>query len=142
MSARNFDTDEEQVRQILEQWALATRENLQDAILKNHAPDVVIYDVLPPMKYDSAEAYRRSWGDWQPETEGEGRFDLEDLSVVAGADVAFAYGFVHCGGTLPNGKTFEDLVRATFCLRRCGRSWWIEHQHISKPFGQKSSHQS
>jgi hypothetical protein len=42
------------------------RKNLQDDILRNHATDAVIYDVLPPMKYDGTEAYRRSWGDWQP----------------------------------------------------------------------------
>jgi len=56
---------QEQVREILEQWAKATRTNLRNEILKNHAPDVVIYDVLPPMKYEGADAYRRSWDDWQ-----------------------------------------------------------------------------
>jgi ketosteroid isomerase-like protein len=125
---------QEQVREILEQWAKATRTNLHDEILKNHAPDVVIYDVLPPMKYEGTDAYRRSWDDWQPDTQGEGQFDLQDLSVVAGTDVAFAHCFIRCGGALPDGKTFEDLVRATFCLKKTGEAWRIEHQHISKPF--------
>jgi ketosteroid isomerase-like protein len=135
MNTRSIsNTDQEQVRQILEQWAKATRTNLRDEILKNHAPDVVIYDVLPPMKYEGADAYRRSWDDWQPDTQGEGQFDLQDLSIVAGADVAFAHCFIRCGGALPDGKTFEDLVRATFCLKKTGEAWRIEHQHISKPF--------
>jgi ketosteroid isomerase-like protein len=125
---------QEQVREILEQWAKATRKNLRDEILKHHAPDVVIYDVLPPMKYEGADAYRRSWDDWQPDTQGEGQFDLQDLSIVAGVDVAFAHCFIRCGGALPDGKTFEDLVRATFCLKKTGEAWRIEHQHISKPF--------
>jgi ketosteroid isomerase-like protein len=136
MSVISTNTDQEQVRQILEQWASATRKNLQDDILINHAPNAVIYDVLPPMKYDGIETYRRSWGEWQPETQGEGRFDLQDLSIASGADVSFAHCFIKCGGTLPNGKTFEDLVRATFCLRKTDGKWRIEHQHISKPFGQ------
>jgi ketosteroid isomerase-like protein len=136
MSIRNNDTAQEQVRQILERWALNTRKNLADDILTNHAPDVVIYDVLPPMKYEGTEAYRRSWGDWQPETQADGHFDLQNLCVVAGVDVAFAHCFIQCGGTFRNGKTFEDLVRATFCLRKTGGTWRIEHQHISKPFGQ------
>jgi ketosteroid isomerase-like protein len=134
MNASSANTNSGQVRLLLEQWAQATRENLQDDILRNHAPEAVIYDVLPPMKYDGTEAYRRSWGDWQPDTQGEGSFDLLDLSIVAGTDVAFAHCFIRCGGTLPNGKTFEDLVRATFCLRKTGGAWRIEHQHISKPF--------
>jgi ketosteroid isomerase-like protein len=137
MSTSSNNAEQEQVHQILEQWARATRKNLQEDILKNHAPDAVIFDVLPPMKYDGTAAYRSSWDEWQPETQGEGRFELQNLSITAGADVAFAYCFIQCGGTLPNGKTFEDLVRATFCLRKTGTTWLIEHQHISKPFGQR-----
>ena len=64
-------TDDNQVRQLLALWALATREGRLDQVLEHHAPDVIIYDVPPPMKYESAAAYRRSWGDWQPNTQGK-----------------------------------------------------------------------
>jgi ketosteroid isomerase-like protein len=126
-------TDEVQVRLVLQQWATATRKGRRDHVLANHLPDVLIYDVLAPMKYEGAAAYRQSWDDWQPDTQGEGQFDLQDLSVTAGADLAFAHCFIKCGGTLPNGKKFEDLVRATFCLRKESGSWKVAHQHISKP---------
>ena len=49
---------ETQVRAVLENWAKATRQNHQDEILKNHVPDLVIFDVLPPMKYENTESYR------------------------------------------------------------------------------------
>lgn len=126
-------TDEEQVRLVLQRWAATTRKGQHDDVLANHSPDVLIYDVLAPMKYEGAAAYRQSWDEWQPATQGEGQFELEDLSVTAGADVAFAHCFIRCGGVLPNGKTFEDLVRATFCLRKVSGSWKVAHQHISKP---------
>ncbi len=126
-------TDEAQVRDLLQQWAAATRNGQRDDVLANHLPDVLIYDVLAPMKCQGAAAYRQSWDEWQPDTQDAGQFGLEDLSVTAGADVAFAHCFIRCGGTLPNGKTFEDLVRATFCLRKESGSWKVAHQHISKP---------
>ena len=125
---------EKQIRAVLDAWAKATRQNRNDDILKNHVPALVIFDVLPPMKYESAESYRRSWDDWQPETKEEGEFDLENLSVTAGTDVAFAHCFIRCGGTLPNGRSFQDLVRATFCLRKIDGAWMVSHQRISKPF--------
>ncbi len=127
------NTAETQVRAVLEDWAKATRQNRQDEILKNHVPDLVIFDVLPPMKYESAESYRQSWGDWQPETQGEGQFDLENLSITASTDLAFAHCFIRCGGTMPDGRTFQDLVRATFCLKKIDGAWKILHQHGSKP---------
>ena len=126
-------SDEAQIRSVLDDWAKATRENRTDDVLKNHASDLVIFDVLPPMKYESAEAYRRSWGDWQPETQSDGQFDLEDLSVTAGTDVGFAHCFIRCGGTTPDGRMFEDLVRATFCLQKRDGFWKVAHQHVSKP---------
>lgn len=126
-------SDEAQVRLVLQRWAATTRKGQHDEVLANHCPDVLIYDVLAPMKYEGAAAYRQSWDEWQPATQGEGQFELEDLSVTAGADVAFAHCFIRCGGVLPNGKMFEDLVRATFCLRKVSGSWKVAHQHISKP---------
>ncbi|MEO9812417.1 MULTISPECIES: nuclear transport factor 2 family protein [Marinobacter] len=131
----NNSATESEIRTVLESWAAATREGRQDDILKNHAIDLVIFDVLPPMKYVSAESYRRSWEEWQPESQGEATFNLENLSITASQDVAFAYSFIRCGGTLPDGRTFQDLVRATFCLRKENGSWIIKHQHISKPIG-------
>lgn len=121
------------IRSILESWAQATRLGRQDDVLSSHAPSVLIDDVLPPMKYMSAYAYRRSWDDWQPETQGESRFELEDLSVTAGPDIAFTHGFIQCGGTLPSGRTFQDADRATSCLRKVDGDWKVYHQHLSKP---------
>lgn len=125
--------DEAQVRLLLQQWATATRKGQRNDVLANHLPDVLIYDVLAPMKYERAAAYRQSWDHWQPDTQGEGQFELQDLSVTVGGDVAFAHCFIKCGGVLTNGKTFEDLVRATFCLRKESGSWKVAHQHSSKP---------
>ncbi len=128
-----------EIRRLIEDWALATRQNRRGDVLKNHVSDLVVFDVLPPMKYESTEAYRRSWDDWQPETQGEGKFDLENMSVTAGTDVAFAHSFIRCGGTMANGRAFEDLVRATFCLRKIDGLWKISHQHISKPLQQSEA---
>jgi len=127
--------DREEVRAVLESWAEATRLNQQGNILKNHAEDLVIFDVLPPMKYTSARSYRASWGEWQPQTQGETHFELEEPVVItAGVDMAAAHCFIRCGGVTPEGTKFEDLVRATFCLRKVDGSWQVFHQHVSKPW--------
>ncbi|WP_411876815.1 YybH family protein [Vulcanococcus limneticus] len=127
-------TADSEVRTVLEEWAEATRLGRRDEILKHHSANLVIFDVLPPMMYAGAEAYKCSWDEWQPGTQGEAVFNLENLTITAGSDVAFAHSFIRCGGTLPDGTTFQDLVRATFCLRKVDGSWLVEHQHVSKPY--------
>lgn len=128
-------SDESAIQTVLEDWARATREGRHAEILANHQDDLVIFDVLPPMRYESAAAYRESWDDWQPDAQGEMRFELEDLSITAGEEVGFAFGLLQCGGTLPGGKTFSDTVRVTFCLRKQNGKWKVAHQHVSKPCG-------
>jgi ketosteroid isomerase-like protein len=130
----NRTADEIAIRELLESWAHATKQNRKDDVLANHSPSLVIFDVLPPMKYDSAESYRRSWDNWQPETDSDAQFELENLIVAAGSNVGFAHCFIRCGGTLPSGKKLEDVVRATFCLEKTGGIWSVSHQHVSKPF--------
>lgn len=132
-------SNEQQVRSVLEAWAAATREGRLDDVLANHLSNVLIYDVLAPMKYEGADAYRRSWDGWQPDTNGGGQFHLEELSLTVGEKVAFASGLIRCGGTFPDGRSFEDLVRATFCLVKFGEKWKIAHQHISKPIQMKAN---
>jgi ketosteroid isomerase-like protein len=135
-------TAEDHVRDVLVQWAQATRLNRRDDVLLRHAPDAVIFDVLAPLKYEGTAAYRAGWDEWQPDTVGEALFDLFELRIAAGEELAFAHGLIHCGGTYRkdgNGGRFEDWVRATFCLRKSDGRWRIVHQHISMPVQRKTA---
>lgn len=125
------------IRQLLLDWASNTQHDRRELVLASHHPGLVIFDVLPPMKYSSAAEYQASWDEWQPETNGSAVFELQNLEITAGSDVAFAHAFIRCGGTTPKGRTFEDIVRATFCLQKIDSKWLIMHQHVSKPFGAK-----
>lgn len=129
-----MNQDQQAIIAVLQDWAKATKEGRQNDVLANHLNDLVIYDVLPPMKYDSAESYRASWDDWQPDSQGEMLFELQDLSVTASQDTGFAFGLLRCGGALPSGETFSDTVRITFCLVKTDGQWKVAHQHVSKPF--------
>ena len=133
-SAPPTNSDTHQVHALLQEWARATREGRQDDVLQHHAADVRLFDVLPPLQYTSAADYRASWDEWQPDTQGEAVFAWQDLHVEAGPALAFAYGLIRCGGTLADGRSFEDVVRATFGLRKVDGGWCVVHQHVSKPW--------
>jgi len=89
-----MNTDEIAIRQLLEEWTRVTREGPQDDVLKNHSDNVLIYDVLPPLKYESAATYRASWNEWQPDVQGDMQFELEDLNVTTSPEVGFAHGLL------------------------------------------------
>lgn len=126
--------NETQIRKLINRWAKATREGNNDAVLSNHASDVLIFDVLAPLQYEGAEAYRKSWDEWQPSNEGEGLFEIHDLNITAGETAAFGHCLIECGNR-PN----ADWVRATFCLRKTDGEWMVTHQHISMPIGRRNA---
>jgi ketosteroid isomerase-like protein len=138
-SKTTHEADEAQIRMLLQQWAHATRHGENDEVLSNHVSDALIFDVLPPLKYEGTDAYRRSWDQWQPSFEMPSLFEIHELGITAGQDVAFSHFLIQCGGTLPNGKKIEDWVRATVCFRKAQGQWKVTHQHISMPMRMNGS---
>lgn len=130
-----MNPDELEIWRTLEEWSKATKEGRLTDVLANHADEAMIFDVLPPFQYASKADYQASWAEWQPDVQAESIFHLENLQIIAGTEVGFAYARLQCGGIFPNGKTFRDTVRATFCLKKESGHWIIYHQHISKPLG-------
>lgn len=125
--------DESAVRQLIERWAAAVRARDIAGIMAAHAPDVLMFDVPPPLQLRGAEEYRDSWPalfEWFGE---EGRFDLDELQVTAGREVAFAHGTVKCAGVSPDGSEDPIVVRLTICLRKIAGAWTVTHEHHSVP---------
>ena len=56
-------------------------------------------------------------------------YELRDVQVAAGADVAVAYGLAKMGG-----RGFALWFRTTVALREVEGRWLIAHVHESTPF--------
>jgi uncharacterized protein (TIGR02246 family) len=116
------------IRTVLEGWARAVREADMDGVLAPHTDDVVMFDV-PPGVARGLDEYRATW-DLFFAHQGKGAFDLRDLEIAAGKDVAFAHAVVTCGPREGEGQ-FD--VRLTVGLRKVDGAWLITHEHHSVP---------
>ncbi len=56
MDADHVDADVTAIRALLEHWVESTRHGDNDHVLDGHAQDVLVFDVLPPVKYEGAQA--------------------------------------------------------------------------------------
>ena len=54
-------TEEATIRELLESWARAVREKDVEGIVANHSPDMVMFDVPPPLVSRGIDAYRKTW---------------------------------------------------------------------------------
>jgi ketosteroid isomerase-like protein len=60
-------------------------------------------------------------------------YEIRDLEITVGDDVAFGHGLVRISGTLKNGNTTVRWLRATTCFRRIAGHWLIVHDQVSVP---------
>ena len=83
--------DETQIRTLIGNWAEAVHSGDLSGVLADHSDDIVMFDVPPP--YDGVrgiDAYRETWPpffEWQRQGAS---FEITELAVTAGSDVAFA----------------------------------------------------
>lgn len=124
-----------EVREIIEEWATGVRARDIDTVLRRHAPELLMFDVVGPVRLQGLDAYRRTWIEQFFPWHGEaGRFELVDLEVSAGADVAFATALLECAGT-EDGQKVAFTLRLTLGLEKRNGEWIIVHEHHSQPLG-------
>jgi uncharacterized protein (TIGR02246 family) len=126
--------DETQIRQLVERWATAVHEGRMDDVLAHHADDILMFDVPPPDDgVRGIEAYRATWPgffDWQ---RSGARFEVVELQVTAGADVAYAAALLRCGTDEEYAEEPGRRLRLTVGLRRQDGRWVVAHEHHSFP---------
>jgi len=134
MSANNSrTTDEAAIRDLVENWAKAVRTRNLDGILANHSPDILMFDVPPPMQSKGMEAYKKTWERFFSWSRDSGVFDINKMDITAGNDVAFVIALMRCAGVKANAEREELEFRLTIGLRKIGSQWIVIHEHHSIP---------
>jgi uncharacterized protein (TIGR02246 family) len=125
-------TDEQAVRDLITRWADAVHTQDLDTVLADHDPDIVMFDVPPP--YDGVRgmaAYRDTWPpffEWQRQGAS---FEIVELDVTAGDDVAFAHALLRCGMPAELEANPQNRLRLTVGLRKRNDRWVVTHEHHS-----------
>lgn len=127
--------DEAAIRALLAGRAQAIRNKDAGAALAHCAPDLVRYDLAPPLATTGAAALDgSSLTAWFDTWRGPIRYELRDFAITPSGDVAFGHGFVRIGGTKVDGWAGDIWARQTVCLRKRDDAWKIVHEHSSTPF--------
>jgi ketosteroid isomerase-like protein len=125
--------DEAEIRERLNRLAQAIRAADLEGLKWIYAPDIVSFDIEPPLRHLGAEAKWKNWAKvftiYQPPL----GYDIRDLSIAVGDDVAFGHSLARISGSLRNGTRSEYWVRWTTCLRRIDGHWLIVHDQVSVP---------
>lgn len=126
--------EEARLSELTNSWVAALRAKDVDALMSHYEPDVLLYDLAPPLRYRGADAYRKNWEEWFASFQGPVGYEIHNLSVSVGNDIAFSTSINRISGARTTGEQTDVWVRATVCYRKRDNQWWVAHEHISVPF--------
>jgi ketosteroid isomerase-like protein len=122
-----------ELRALFESRSEAIRTKDIERLMSLYAPDIVYFDLVPPLHYTGSATLRARFSRWFDGWESEIRQELRDLTIVASGDLASAHMLLRAGGTLKTGREVGYWVRASNVCRRSNDTWLITHEHISLP---------
>src|SRR5262249_56195372 len=136
--ANHRATDEALIRGLIDDWARAIRSRDVRRVVSKYAQDVVSFDVVGPLQYVGSDGITRRAEEWVSSFRDPIGYEVRDLSIHTGDDVAFCHSLNRVNATTTTGNTIDMWWRATVCFRKIDGNWAVTHQHNSVPFDPES----
>jgi ketosteroid isomerase-like protein len=126
--------DETDIRHLIDTLINAIRAMDLEALKSVYATEIVTFDVAGPLQRAGTEAKLGNWVEAFAAFQPPLGYEIRDLAITSGGEVAFAHGLARLSGTLKNGSPGGGFwVRFTGCLRKIDGRWLIAHDHVSVP---------
>jgi len=131
-------TDEANIRQRINRWVEALRAMDLEGVMSLYAPDIVSFDIVPPLRHVGARQKRRNWAHAFAMFQRPLGYEIRDLTLTLGDDVTFGHSLNRVSGTLKNGNRTNFWLRWTACFRKIDGNWLIAHDQVSVPVDPES----
>jgi ketosteroid isomerase-like protein len=129
----NKNNDEAAIQGLLDDRIRSLHDKNIEGIMSLYAQEVVSFDIVPPLQYIGADAFRKVWEEIFFIFQGPINYEIHDLSITVGDDVAFTHSFNRLSATLTTGQKLGPWVRWTACFRKINGKWLIVHHQVSVP---------
>jgi uncharacterized protein (TIGR02246 family) len=127
-------TPEAEIRALVDNWLKAVLAQDVNGIMSYYAPNIRAFDAILQLQFKGKEAYTKHWEACLAMCPGPGIFEIHDLEIIAGEDVAFGHWLTRCGPTAEDGEDKARWMRVTVGYRKTNGKWSVVHEHWSAPF--------
>jgi ketosteroid isomerase-like protein len=124
--------DEVNIRQLIDELAESIRTTDFEGLKACFVSDIVSFDVGPRLLDLGSQTKLKNWEEAFAVLQPPLEYEIRNLEVTVGDDVAFAHGINRLSGML-NGERFGAWVRWTACFQKIDDKWLIAHDHVSLP---------
>jgi ketosteroid isomerase-like protein len=121
------------IRQRIEDLVKALCAKDIDRLMSVYAPNIVSFDIAPPLRYAGRDNKRRVWQEAFAAFTGPVAYEVRELNVAVDGELAFVHSLNHMKATMASGQVIDLWVRWTACFRRIDGVWLVVHDHVSVP---------
>jgi ketosteroid isomerase-like protein len=104
----NKTNNESAIRELLDRFAKAFRAKDVNGVMSVFAPEIVSFDILPPLQPVGAETFVKHWQE----------FFESYQNPIQGDDVAFSHYLHRVKGTMKNGQQTDWWLRWTLVTQK------------------------
>lgn len=129
---------ETEIKQWLDSHVAAIRTKDLMRVLSNYAPDVILYDIMPPLTQNLSEA-RKNYEMFFKHAKDIKTYEAKELHVMAKDNFAYCHFLLHCTFDFKDGyshqgqKNIDNWMRCSMGLCQIKGQWKIIHEHVSAP---------
>jgi ketosteroid isomerase-like protein len=125
--------DEVDIRARVETLLGAIRTGDMEAVKTIFAPNLVSFDIEPPLRHLGAE---KKWHNWE-RVFGVFRipldYEVHDLTVLVDGGLAVVYSLNHMNAAMTTGGKIDYWLRWTAAWQKIDGQWMIVHDQVSVP---------
>ncbi len=133
-TATSRTTDEAEIRKLIDDREKAVRARNAGGAVANTAEDIVSFDVVNPLQRTGSAELKQRAEEWFASFQGPIGYEMRDLKITTGDDLAFSHGLSHVNGMRQEGGHLDMWWRTTLCFSKIEGKWMITHEHNSVPF--------
>jgi ketosteroid isomerase-like protein len=129
----NSRKDIDEIKARYSDWERAFAAKDLNGVMALYAPDVIAYDIVPPLQFVGAEDYRKDYATFFGGFNGPLKITDPSIHVEQSGAVAFAFGLERLRGTTASGARVDMWVRFTDGWKLENGRWLVVHEHVSVP---------
>ncbi len=125
--------DKAAIQAQMEQYRKAFEARDVNAIVANYAPDVFVFDAVPPRDYPNRNAYKKDWEALFAFFPGPVKDTISDTNITVEGPIAYSRRIEDTLFTKKDGAKVRLVVRTTDVYRKINGKWLVVQEHVSFP---------
>ena len=125
-----------QIQRGIEEFAQAFRAKDLKRVIAGYAPEIVAFNMMPPLKYVGLQAWEKLWETSLSQMDGEISLEMKNLNIEVSGKLAVAHGLSHF--TMHGSNEADIWMRWTGVFHKINNKWLVVHEHTSVPTDMES----